>query len=323
MLKSTALFCWGVLPRLIVVSMSLCCFALGAQADEKDESTPASKVKPVSSVTTADKPLGTALTEEALPAAAAEHFQLDATRHVWAKFPAGAWREIKITSENGREVGDSINRSVTTKVEKLQSALGGRYTLQIQATVNLVGKQMVGPGMTRVLHTATDNTGEILETRRLDDQLIALQTGPMNCQVWEIVYREEPVTLVDRVYYSADKFPHVVRRETISSSGDGGGVPPEETSNVVAWEVPYKVGQEVQLCTCLQTVRQGEKGSTVRVSMISDAVPGGEVAVWTTEFDPAGHRTRWSSQELVAYGLTPRVEVPPTRRELRRARRNR
>jgi hypothetical protein len=192
----------------------------------------------------------------------------------------------------------------------------------VQATVDLVGKRITGKSITRVLTTATDGAGQVVEARRLEDKELTLTGQTVACQVWDIVYRDDARTMVDHIFYSPQRYPHVLRRETAEvASPDGDPPPTEQVVSIVAVEIPYVHEGEILLCTCLRTTRQGEKGSTVRISLVSDLVPGGEVAVWATDFDSQGRRSRWSTQKLAGYGQTPPPEPPASRRELRRSRR--
>lgn len=311
----------------ILFSLSIALTAVGfvpvAIAQEETPAEPSPSVQPVSSGIGGKQPLELATQNPAVQPVS-QNFELSADKHPWTKFPLGAWREIEITSDSSNETVESISRSVTTQIEKLEAFSGQQYTLQVQSTLNVVGKQVVGPFVTRVLNSSTDHVGDILLSRRLDDQILALPLGSTNCEVWEVAYQEDARNLTDRIFFAPQQFPYVLRRETTAEPSDP-NLPPalEEVVTIVAKEVPYTVGTETKLCSCLQTVRHGQKGSTVVISMLNESVPGGEVAVWTTEFDLQGARTRWSTQKLVSHGLTPRVEKPLTRRELRRARRNR
>lgn len=251
-----------------------------------------------------------------------ERFLLPAEHHPWAHFPVGAWREIQTTTENFDEAGVVVSQSLTTQMENLQSVSPDRYALNVQATVDVVGKRVAGNWITRVLNMTTDDAGQIIETRRQEDQVLTLTNQDVNCQVWDVLHRDDARTLVDHILYSPEQYPHVLRRETAEvASPDGDPRPSEQAVNIVAVEIPYLLGDQVLQCTCLRTTRQGDKGSTVKITLVSEQVPGGEVAVWTTDFDAQGKRARWSSQELLGYGMVAVTESPATRRELRRARR--
>jgi hypothetical protein len=303
----------------VVFAATLLCCRVATFAET---STPSPTGAPAETVTSANLPAAESPTPAQEETQAPERFVLPTEHHPWARFPVEAWRKIQITTETFDEVGAVVSRSVTTQEENLQSVSLDRYALNVQATVDLVGKQIVGKWIVRVLHTATDRAGRVVETRRLEDQDLTLTNRTVACQVWDVQYRDDARTLVDHVFYAPDQFPYVLRRETAQvASPDSDPPSTEQVVSVVAIDIPYPFGDRILHCTCLRTTRHGEKGSTVRIALVSDVVPGGEVAVWATDFDSQGKRSRWSSQELVDYGQTPLAEPPLSRRKLRRARR--
>ncbi len=290
-----------------------------------ETTTPSPTGAPAQTVSSANLPAAEFPTPVQDESQAAERFVLPTEHHPWARFQVGAWRKIQITTETFNEAGAVVSRSVTTQEENLQSDSSvslERYALNVQATVDLVGKRIVGKRIVRVLYTATDGAGQVVETRRLEDQDLTLTNRTVACQVWDVQYRDDSRTLVDRIFYAPEQFPYVLRRETAQvASPDSDPPSTEQVVSVVAIEIPYPFGDRILHCTCLRTTRHGEKGSTVRLAMVSELVPGGEVAVWTTDFDPQGNPSRGSFQELVDYGQAPLVEPPTSRREQRRVRR--
>ncbi len=301
--------------------------AVPVHAEDQSTSTP---LQPISAVTPAGESGERERLESTVEVDIADQvFLIEPNQHAWTRFPVESWREIQVTTETSGLEGSSISRSVSTQVEKLKSVTGDRYALEVQATINVVGKQVIGQGVTRVLNTATDKAGQLLESHRQPNELLMLPADEIECQVWDIVYTQDSSTLVDHIYFAPNKFPYVLRRETAAASvdasgqGEGGLGPILQTESIVALEIPYSVQGKTVLCTCQQTVRRETKGSTVRIAMLSPTVPGGEIAVWSTDFNSEGQRTRWNSQVLVAYGQQARYEKPLTRRDKRRARRNR
>lgn len=278
---------------------------------------PATPVHAVS----ATAPVGESVQTADGQTATSQAFVLPAEHHPWARFSAGAWREVRTTTETFDAEGRVASRSVTTQQESLHSATDERYALDVQATVDLVGKRITGKWINRILQTATDGAGAIVSSRRLPDAPVELAGQTVTCQVWELTYNDDARALVDRVWYHADQFPYVLRRETHADGGDAASPLANQVQEVIATETPYLVEGELLRCTCLKTTRQGEKGSSERLALVSSAVPGGEVAVWTTDFDPEGRRTRWSSQELLDYGVRTPVDAQSSRRESRRVRR--
>lgn len=310
------------LSAMVVLAIFFCqCAAARAQlssAPEPSAAEPSAPVQPVSSTSPSEDAVVQAQDE----APVVESFVLPAEQHAWARFPAGTWREIRTTTETFDEAGALASRSVTTQQESLQSASDERYALDVQATVDLVGKRITGKWINRVLQNVTDGPGPIISSRRLEDRSITLANNTVNCQVWEVAYSDEARSLVDRIFYAPDQYPYILRRETSAeTSVSDGELPVEQVQSVVAGEVPYLVDGQVLPCTCLKTTRHTEKGSSVRVSLVTPQIPGGEVAVWSTVFDPRGQRSRWSSQELVDYGQGAPAKPGETRRQTRRARR--
>ena len=317
-LQKTTVKCLAVSGLSLVVGLSASARLMRGQESETVSAPP--ELKQISSVA--------AQTPSALSSAetdtdvSVQQFTVSAVQHPWAKFPLGAWRESRVTTETAGQQDQPVSRSVTTQVETLRSVTPEHYSLEVQATVELAGRRIDGQKTSRVLLLSTDGPGQVLGSQRLKDENLALSVGIIACEVWEVSYSEESHKLVDRIHYSTEQFPHIFHRETsLASSGEASPVLLKVTSTV-ARDVPYQVGDDPLLCTCLKMVQHGEKGTSERISMVSPEVPGGTVARWTTEFSPEGERLRWSSQMLVGYGTGPRSEKPLTRRQIRRARRN-
>jgi hypothetical protein len=302
---------------LVVLATFVCQGAI-ARAQLSSAPEPSAPVQPVSSTGPSEDAVAQAQDE----APVEESFVLPAEQHAWARFPAGTWREIRTTTETFDEAGALASRSVTTQQESLQSVSDQRYALDVQATVDLVGKQITGKWINRVLHNVTDGPGPIISTRRLEDKSIRLANKAVNCQVWEVAYSDEARTLVDRIFYEPVQYPYILRRETSAGTGaPDGELPVQQVQSVEAVEMLYLVDGQALPCTCLKTTRRTEKGSSVQVALVTAEIPGGEAAVWSTDFDPQGQRSRWSFQELVDYGQEAPSTRGETRREMRRARR--
>ena len=245
--------------------------------------------------------------KEAKEPPAPELFQLPVEHHLWARFQPGAWRELQTVTETFDEAGQVVSRNITTQKEVLQAVAEEKYVLQVQATVELGGKRIEGDRKNRVLHLATDCVGQIAESRRIEDRSLSLAGHEVACRVFEIDYREESRNLTELVHYDPLQFPFVLRRETFAEKDTKGTaaeatVETEQLMEVIAQEVPYRVGGQLLDCSLLRTFRHRTKGDSVWMTMANVTVPGGKVAVWTTEFDAQGKRVRWSVTTLLAFG---------------------
>ena len=230
-------------------------------------------------------------------------FHLPFEHHAWGRFTPGAWREFQVTTETFDSQKKFVNRSVTTQKEILEEFDEHTYTLKVQAAVDLVGKRIVGDWKTRELHWATDGPGEITQTVRGDDVRLSLESTNAECQLWELTYRDDARLLLDRIYYHPNSFPYVVKRETFQHELSPEATVAEQQVEVAAWTVPYVLQGEMVACCCLRVLQQRSKGRSSRVLFSSPNVPGGEVAAWSSDYDSEGQLTRWSTMELVGFGL--------------------
>jgi hypothetical protein len=249
------------------------------------------------------------LQSEARPPA--QPWTYPAELHAWARFPVGAWREIEVTTETFDEAGKLFGRSVTTQKEILKAIDTDTYVLDVQATVDVAGKRIEGPWNTRVLRLSTDRGGAIFSSTRQADELLPLNVGAVNCQVWEVRYTEESRNMLDRVRFSPEVFPHLLRRDVIEQTENSPiETLPLDSVTTIARAVPYVLDGRMIECANQETVQRREKGDTQTLTLLSPTVPGGEVRCRTTDFDSAGRRIRWSVQKLMGYGGSPAADLP-------------
>jgi hypothetical protein len=257
-------------------------------------------------------------TASASPQAAAPKvdWNLPAENHPWARFPIGAWREIEITTETFDESGKLFGRSVTTQKEILKAVTEDNYVIDVQATVDVSGKRIEGPWNTRVLRLSTDRAGAIFSTTRQADHSMALSIGTVSCQVWEVEYNDENRTLVDRIYYSSEIFPHVLARNVIEQSeASPVEAAPLDSITTVARSVPYSLEGKILDCVSQQTVKRREKGNSQTMVLLSSEVPGAEIEAQSTDFDSSGRRIRWSVQKLLNHGQSSDTPTVATTQE--------
>lgn len=225
--------------------------------------------------------------------------------HPWARFEVGSWREIEVTTETFDEQGNVFGRSVTTQKEILKAIADDSYVIDVQATVDVAGKRIAGPWNTRVLRLCTDRPGAIFKSAQKQDELLPLNVGATNCQVFEVQYSDESRNLCDRIYFSSEVFPHVLHRDTVEQSENSPiANSPEYDMSIIAREVPFEWEGRMIDCVTQQVIRRHEKGESQTLSLLSPEIPGGEIRSHATDFDVSGKRIRWSVQRLLGYGTT-------------------
>ena len=242
---------------------------------------------------------------------ASEPFQLPIDQHAWARFLPGAWRVSRTVTETFDDEGQMVSRNVTTQKEVLQAVADGKYVLQLQAMVDLDGKRIVGDWKTRALQLATDGAGPMVGSRQLEDQAITIAGRAAKCQVWELRYRDGARNMLDVVYYQPQRYPFVLQRETFANDIQIDGIQSdaavevEQLMEVIALDAPFLVGEQLLGCSWLRTFHHRVKGDTVRLAVSSASVPGGDVAVWSTDFDAQGRRSLSSATSLLAFDDSP------------------
>ena len=241
-------------------------------------------------------------------------FVLPAEQHAWANFQPGAWREVRITTETFNSRGKVINRSVTTQKEILKAKSEETYSLDLQATVDLIGKRIVGDWKQRVLKLATNRAGEITGMQKKENQIISYEGEEVECEIWELRYLDDSRQMVDRIVYSPQRYPFVIRRDSKEIQDDSQAQPVEEQVEVIASTIPFVIEGKMTMCCSQRTTRRRAKGNSLRVTFLAPTVPGGEVAAWSSDFDSQRQLTRWSTFELISYGLAISPQLDEERR---------
>lgn len=252
---------------------------------------------------------GPAEAAESTPAAGESaplvQLQLPATEHPWARYPVGSWREVEITTETYDEAGKLFGQSLTTQQEILKVVAEDSYALEVQATVDVSGKRIVGPANTRILRLLTDRPGVIYSSVLQGEDEVQIGSQVFPCEVWEVEFNDESRNEKARLLHSAQRFPFVLRRELTTKDASSAGQGQEnERSRIIALEVPFSFRDRTYSCVLQKTDRRNEKGSTQSLAMLSDEIPGGEIASWSTDLDTEGRRVRWSVLRLVSFEVT-------------------
>jgi hypothetical protein len=231
---------------------------------------------------------------------------LPAKLHQWARFPIGSWRELEITTETYDADGKLAGQSITTQKEILKAVADDTYVLEVQATVDVSGKRIEGPWNTRVLRLATDRPHAILATNQKGVEQLEIESGPIECQVWELQYTEDGQNMIENVSFSDQTFPYVWKREVFTGSQKSPlqGLP-LDSMTTTARGVPFTLEGRIIECASQFSTRRRDKGDSQILSLVSPEIPGGEVSSRVTDFDTDGNRIRWSVLKLLSYGDSP------------------
>lgn len=252
-------------------------------------------------------------------------FRIPAPLHPWLRFRPGAWRRYTITTESFDDAGKATSQSTTTQDEVLAKVDVRRFGLRRRATVRTLGRSLEGQWIEAAYWAELDGPGEIVACERLPNETVILSCRPVACSVWRIEYDLEGRRLSDRVWFSAEQFPYVLKRQRTTASSSGAASDEVETVEAFADGLPHRVAGKTLRCAYVRTVRQGPKGRTVEASLVSAEAPGGKVAAWSTDWDANNRRISSTVMSTVEYGVAApeddAEEESPNRRALRRQQR--
>lgn len=295
------------------------CLTPGASAQQPAESVEATPVV----ASAADLPSEPAV----LPGPADDdpaELRRPAATHPWLRFSPGAWRQTVIASQTLGAQGEVASEGVTTQEQTLEAVAGDRYVIRSRASVTALGRVIEGEWVESSFSPLLDGPGNLVAQKRLPDEAVVIDGRQVDCEVWLLEYDDGGRRRSDRLWFSPAVYPHVLMRQRLTLADDAEAAPDRiETTEVIAGSMPYRVGETVQLCACLRTTIEGPKGRTVQIDVVSPAVPGGQVAAWSTDWDSDDRRVQTVVAETIDYGAEP--ADPPLRpgQERRQQRRER
>lgn len=259
-------------------------------------------------------------------AAANEQFVLPPEQHPWGRFAPGAWRTLRITAVAADQQADQPAETVVVQTEVLRAIDDDRYTLDVQATVEIGGKSLVGNWRQRQLSFALDRAVTRIVHKSLGESSAEVGAFETPCAVWELAYEVDAISMVDRVYYNGQIAPFVLLRESVEQVESTARPPQVVRTELVGRQLPYVIRDQSIQCDCRRRTTRGAKGRSVEIAFVTDAIPGGEAAAWSTDWNAQGNRVRSSRSELVDYGKTwvePRRALLPRRRVRQQRRQDR
>ncbi|MDY0167307.1 MAG: hypothetical protein RBS80_12235 [Thermoguttaceae bacterium] len=223
--------------------------------------------------------------------------------HPWGEFQPGAWKLVRVFTEtldeDGLVTGTSTSETRTTLLQMDDRGI----TLEVATTVEVAGKrfeaesQTVDQGFWGQTETQTLRPGKVSPTRiTVGEQTVA-------CQVRELEIIGSSTRTTSKVFFSADVQPHVLRRESVTTTLDGNEKLGETTIEVIALDMPFRVLSEIQPSAHVRSVNRHPKGVVFTLAVTSGTVPGGVVSHWSKEMDRTGRIVRRSTLELIDYGL--------------------
>jgi len=178
-------------------------------------------------------------------------------------------------------------------------------TLEVEATVEMGGKQLAGPRQT----VKEDFYGEAFsETDHRVVNMLAAEKATIEneeypCRVRQVETSDGNFRTTSTIYYSTERTPYVlsVQRKTfdIATKAEINAT----TAKVIALNWPFRVLDQVRTVATIEKITQSEKQTRRSLIFTCHDIPGGKVAEMTKELDPDGRIVRRSLLEVVDYGV--------------------
>jgi hypothetical protein len=239
--------------------------------------------------------------------------------HPWGHFPVNSWKTVRTTVESLDDKGKVASITVTDTTTKLVAVDDSGFSLKADSTVTVAGQRIASTSPTTKYGFYGESAGQTPVVKRAADASLTIDGRAIPCEVRQVSLAGDSGKLISTLYYSSEFPPFVLRRET---SLEGA---PEEKHNatlveVVALDLPQRVRGELKQASYIKTTQKLPKTTKVTLEVHCDDVPGGVVAHWASEADPAGRVVRRSMLELINYEVASPAGQPQSmiiRRPLR------
>lgn len=241
-------------------------------------------------------------------ATAAQEVAIPREHHCWGSFQPGAWKLVRVVTQTLDDEGRVSSTSSTETRTTLLRADESGVTLHVEVCMEVAGKQFETQPQTVRQDYYGELTCQNMKVQREEDGQVMVEGTTIPCKVLQLECKEPNSQTQTRVYYSDSVVPHVLKRESVTTSADNDKSLGESSIEVVARNMPYNVLSEIKSAAYLKQVHKHPKGRNVTWVVMSTDVPGGVVSQSSKESDQVGRIIRRSTLELLDYGLTPQPE---------------
>jgi hypothetical protein len=240
----------------------------------------------------------------------AQESGITAKLHPWGRFDPGAWKIVRVVTETLDEHGRVVSTTTADTRTTLVDIDNDGVTLEIQTCMEVAGKRFQAEPQTVEQGFHGELAGPNLTLRKPVGGEVQIEDRRHPCKVQplEIVGTAERSNV--RIYYSANLWPYVLRRECVTKDADGKNILSETQVEVTALEMPVRLRDETRSGAHIKTIQRNGKGTVTGLAVVVPEVPGGVVSQSQKEVDRAGRVVRRSTLELVDYGVTPEKDRP-------------
>ncbi|MDG2207643.1 MAG: hypothetical protein P8K78_07040 [Pirellulales bacterium] len=247
--------------------------------------------------------------------------------HGWGRCDPGAWRTARIVTESFDAEDHSTGTTTTIERITLQRSRRGYAILRIESVLEVGGKTFDSPVRTISVGYHGEEIGNRTLMQEVGPAETVVEGKPIPCRVREYEIESPGQRKSVKVHYSSEVAPHILKRETRTTLGEGEDPAHLNQLTVTALNRPHPVLDEVKNATHQKTVKTNGKSTATTWSVHAADVPGDLVSYRAEEKNKNGDLIRQSTMELLDYGYDApadameEVQQKVRRRSKRRSRR--
>jgi hypothetical protein len=249
--------------------------------------------------------LAAILTSSFSPQASAQESPPPRQFHPWGAFEPGAWKLVRVTTENFNEQCSIIGTNVSDSKTTLLDADDDGVTLEMKVGVEVAGKRFDGEPQTIKQNYYGEQQSPGLKIKEPTVGQVTIEDRKIPCQIRQFELVNAKGKTVTTVYYSPIMPPYILKRDSVATDAEGKEILSETNVSVQALEMPCKVLGVMRCGAYIKTVQKTPKSTIQTLAVVCPDIPGGVVSHSSKELDSNGRLIRRSTLEIVDYNTDP------------------
>lgn len=221
----------------------------------------------------------------------------------WGPFEPDAWKLVEITKQSRAKNGVMVTTSIRETLTKLHQVDDEKVSLQVSVTEKLGGRRINAP-IQEVRHLYVGQFAG--ETKVADETLatedVVIGRKQFRCRVRQVAFSGPRGKRTSKIYTARKVYPVRIRQETITEGTEGSDNGSKTIVELVAFEIPHQVLENVKTVSHLKTEHTHKRGTTTTLEILCPDVPGAIVAHWSVTKNSSGQVTERSMLKLLDYG---------------------
>jgi hypothetical protein len=231
--------------------------------------------------------------------------------HPWGDFQPGAWKCVRVTTENFNDQGLLVSTNLCDSKTILVGRDDQSVTLKIQVGTEAGGKRLDGQTRTVRQGLHGEMLGPALRAKEPVAGQVDVEDRKIPCQIREVESIGPTAKTAVTLDYSPDVTPYLLKRRSVTTDLTSKQVLSDVSTTVLALDMPFKFQGALLSAAYVKTIQKTPQGTTITLAVVCPKIPGGIVSHASKELDADGRLIRRSTLELLDYGAEPEPDPPP------------